>query len=700
MKKLITIIAVSLLTINAQAQYGGVIRAVNNSNVIGEIQRVGASMKVHDTALVAIQTAMKLKTDSIYTRLGSGVGVSSIPSATQDVLDNIYAVTSNIESYIQNIDASSLNLLPLKLKTDSIYKRMYQDSVNLAKLGTGVTVTGSVNSSISGITKKTLGTAVVSTDTGLVINAVMHGLTTGGGGGYVDVKVNPSGALTVEATQSGTWNVNNTASASDSSKYRSTLKISNFPAIQEVNGTVSIDAGSIVPLPLGAATESTLNQIATDLHYGKGNTSTGIKGGMVLGEVSYMAPAPLDSTLLPLSINAKGAQRVVIMNGGTEVTTFADSTTGSRKLVSVASLPTYSVSGTITTQNLTPTRTGTEGSTVTALCDGYATASIKVRGAYNGALSVQFSNDDSTWTTGPASLTRIAPTFTTGSTIPSSDTGLWMTPTYSFKRIRVTGLSTMSGTASVFIVSNNGTNTVFINPLQTLAVNSTAGGITGLGNNAQFVSEDVASADAFSGNKLLAVRGDTLTSSTTSANGDWTQITATKSGVLLTKDEMRHRVTYRASSGSFTPAASATDIFTIVGVASKTIMITKIIFSATQTIGSTFNVSLIKRSTANTSGTATAMTAVPLDASDAAAGSTVQYYTANPTLGTTIGSVETVPIFCSTTATQPEKYEFDFGLKGKPIILNSASQALSLNFGGVTMTGGACFVTIEWTETW
>ena len=94
------------------------------------------------------------------------------------------------------------------------------------------------------------------------------------------------------------------------------------------------------------------------------------------------------------------------------------------------------------------------------------------------------------------------------------------------------------------------------------------------------------------------------------------------------------------------------------------------------------------------------MTAVPLDASDAAAGSTVQYYTANPTLGTTIGSVETVPIFCSTTATQPEKYEFDFGLKGKPIILNSASQALSLNFGGVTMTGGACFVTIEWTETW
>ena len=321
MKKLITIIAVSLLTINAQAQYGGVIRAVNNSNVIGEIQRIGASMKVNDTALVTIQTAMKLKTDSIYTRLGSGVGVSSIPTATQDVLEDISATTGSI-------DLQMLNLLPLKLKTDSIYKRMYQDSVNLAKLGTGVTITGSVNSTISGVTKKTLNTQVVAADTGLVVNAVIHGFTTGGGGGggYVDVKVNPSGALTVDATQSGTWNVNNTASASDSSKYRSTLKISNFPAIQEVSGTVAIDAGSIFPLPSGAATESTLSQIATDLHYGKGNTSTGIKGGMVLGEVSYMVPAPLDSTLLPLSINAKGAQRVVIMNGSNEITSFTGTT--------------------------------------------------------------------------------------------------------------------------------------------------------------------------------------------------------------------------------------------------------------------------------------------------------------------------------------------------------------------------------------
>jgi hypothetical protein len=49
-----------------------------------------------------------------------------------------------------------------------------------------------------------LGTQLVAANKALVTNAVIHGLTTGGGGGYVDVKVNPSGALTVEADVTNT----------------------------------------------------------------------------------------------------------------------------------------------------------------------------------------------------------------------------------------------------------------------------------------------------------------------------------------------------------------------------------------------------------------------------------------------------------------------------------------------------------------
>jgi hypothetical protein len=95
--------------------------------------------------------------------------------------------------------------------------------------------------------------------------SVITGVTTGGGGGYVNVKVNPSGALvadvtgTVAATQSGTWNINN------------------------VSGTIS--------LPTGAATETTLSAI---------NTKT-----PALGQAAMVASTPVviasNQTTLPVS---------------------------------------------------------------------------------------------------------------------------------------------------------------------------------------------------------------------------------------------------------------------------------------------------------------------------------------------------------------------------------------------------------------
>jgi len=42
-----------------------------------------------------------------------------------------------------------------------------------------------------------LGTTITSTDEGLVTNSIIHGLSTAGGGSYVDVKVSPSGAVQV-----------------------------------------------------------------------------------------------------------------------------------------------------------------------------------------------------------------------------------------------------------------------------------------------------------------------------------------------------------------------------------------------------------------------------------------------------------------------------------------------------------------------
>jgi len=54
----------------------------------------------------------------------------------------------------------------------------------------------------TGLQTKSLSNQVVSTDVGLITNSIIHGLSTAVGGGYVDIKVNPSGALTVDATVS------------------------------------------------------------------------------------------------------------------------------------------------------------------------------------------------------------------------------------------------------------------------------------------------------------------------------------------------------------------------------------------------------------------------------------------------------------------------------------------------------------------
>ena len=57
------------------------------------------------------------------------------------------------------------------------------------------------------------------------VKSVIFGETSGGGGGYVAVKVNPSGALTVEADVDGT------------------VSVDNFPATQAVTGTVQVQNG-------------------------------------------------------------------------------------------------------------------------------------------------------------------------------------------------------------------------------------------------------------------------------------------------------------------------------------------------------------------------------------------------------------------------------------------------------------------------
>ena len=159
--------------------------------------------------------------------------------------------------------------------------------------------------------------------------------------------------------------------------------------------------------------------------------------------------------------------------------------------------------------------------------------------------------------------------------------------------------------------------------------------------------------------------------------------------------------TYSATVGGLALAATATDIFTLTGSATKTVRITKVWFNAIETTAAQVAVILLRRSTANTVGTSTAQTATTYDSTNVAATATVLAYTANPTTGTLVGNLFTQRVFVPGAATASDAQGLslsygDFGQQG--IVLRGIAQVFAINLGGVTVVGGSANATIEWTE--
>lgn len=158
---------------------------------------------------------------------------------------------------------------------------------------------------------------------------------------------------------------------------------------------------------------------------------------------------------------------------------------------------------------------------------------------------------------------------------------------------------------------------------------------------------------------------------------------------------------YTAANSAVAAVASATDIFEIAGSASKVIKVRQVIISGIATAAAYSIVKLLKRSTANTGGTATTLTNVPLDSTSAAATAVCKSYTANPTTGNLVGMITAirVPLLTATTATAaPIVINFDSGSSMYPITLRGTAQSLVVNLDGVTITGGAISCSFLWTE--
>lgn len=163
--------------------------------------------------------------------------------------------------------------------------------------------------------------------------------------------------------------------------------------------------------------------------------------------------------------------------------------------------------------------------------------------------------------------------------------------------------------------------------------------------------------------------------------------------------------TYGATTSSLTPAATPTDIVTLIGSGTKVIRLLRLEISSTQTTLGVNTWYLIKRSTANTGGTSTTPTIVPFDSSNAAATATFRSYTANPTsLGTLVGTTATLKLVADPTVggtPSQNVYVYDFTDNGtaQGIVLRTTSEVFALNFNGAALPAGLNInVNMTWTE--
>lgn len=214
------------------------------------------------------------------------------------------------------------------------------------------------------------------------------------------------------------------------------------------------------------------------------------------------------------------------------------------------------------------------------------------------------------------------------------------------------------------------------------------------------VSGNVASAATDSGNpvKIGAVFNTTLPTVT---NGQRVDLQADANGRLLSASVPvdGSKLTYASAIAGLALAAAATDVFTLTGSASKTIRIHEISITGSATAAAFANISIIKRSTANTAGTSTTPAVVPHDSANAAGTAVARAYTANPTLGTTVGTIKSTRMLFDSTTIVSTAYVWQQGSNPcQAIVLRGTSEVLAINMNGVTFTTGVVNIHIVWTE--
>ncbi len=160
------------------------------------------------------------------------------------------------------------------------------------------------------------------------------------------------------------------------------------------------------------------------------------------------------------------------------------------------------------------------------------------------------------------------------------------------------------------------------------------------------------------------------------------------------------KATFSASVVSNAAYATPTDVLVLPGNASKTLKVVRFDISSAATAAGMYTCHLIKRTTANSGGTSSAMTITRFDSNDAAVTGAPVTYSVVPTSVGTGTDIAAFRLFQSTLTTQPERQVLLFGNGPmEAVTLRGTAQAFAVNFGGVALPAGSIFdMTIYWTE--
>lgn len=160
------------------------------------------------------------------------------------------------------------------------------------------------------------------------------------------------------------------------------------------------------------------------------------------------------------------------------------------------------------------------------------------------------------------------------------------------------------------------------------------------------------------------------------------------------------KATYSASNQQ-TIAASGTNFAILVGSGTKTVRLRKIVIQPSATAAALQLIAVEKQSADDSGGTSTNPTKVPYDSANAAATAVVRSYSANPTVGTQVGSIGGGRYFCNAAASpiSPATYEINYGgINEQSVVLRGTSEAVALWCAGSIASGLIVNFTFVWTE--